>query len=46
MMWIIKIYENGVWRPYGSPSKDFHRLYQMCEKFAANGQKARVERYE
>lgn len=45
MMWIVKIYENGKWRQYGSPSSDFHRLWKICEKFSENGTKARVERY-
>ena len=45
-MWIIQVYENGTWRRYGSPSKDFHGLYEQCKKFAEVGRKARVARYE
>lgn len=43
-MWKIEIYENHVWKQYGQPSADFHRLWTICERFAANGQKARVVR--
>lgn len=43
-VWKIEVYENGIWKQYGTPSTNFAKLYKMCEKFAANGQKARVVR--
>lgn len=44
MIWQIEVYENGTWRTYGNPSKNFAKLYKICEKFAENGTKARVVR--
>ena len=41
-MYAIEVLENGVWRRYGKPSKDFSALYEMCRKFAESGRKARV----
>lgn len=45
MTYIIEIHENGSWRRYGNPSTDFHRLYELCKRFAENGTKARVVKY-
>lgn len=45
-IWKVQVYENGVWRDYGQPSKDFKFLYEMCKKMCENGRKARVIRAE
>lgn len=41
-VWKIEVYDGKKWVAYGQPSNNFARLYKMCEKFAENGQKARV----
>ena len=43
-VWIVEVYENGVWRQYGAASVDFKKLYDICRKFCENGTKARVVR--
>lgn len=45
-LWVVQLYEDGYWKEYGQPSNDFSKLYEMCRKFAENGQKARVVRYK
>lgn len=40
--WQLQVFENGAWRPYGTATTEFAKLYAMCKKMAENGQKARI----
>ena len=44
-VWIVEVYEGGVWRVYGNPSTDFAKLYSITQKFCMNGTKARIVKY-